>query len=288
MDINLLKNLILSIILIITIITFILLLFRLKNEKFKGKSFLQGSIICFITDFFDNIGIGSFAPQTFLLKLFNITKVNIIPGTLNVAYIGAAAAESFLSLKIIRVDFITFILNVIFASCGSFLGARIVHLLDENKIKNIIGIGLIIAAITIALKLFNILPDRGDLQSLRGVWLVISILASFLIGIGISFGIGNFAPTLAVFMFLGFSAKAVFPIMMVSAFTTSFAGSITFIKNKDFDYWYSLGGFIFGIIGVFLSAILIFNLPEQTFKWITLGVVLLTSLTMFFSNNTKK
>src|SRR3984957_20164960 len=41
-------------------------------------------LIGFVTDFFDTLGIGSFAPTTAIYKLRRIVPDELIPGTLNV------------------------------------------------------------------------------------------------------------------------------------------------------------------------------------------------------------
>ena len=208
------KNIILSLIAVLGVSIFLVLLLQLKNNKIDKRKFWHSAWITFITDFLDNIGIGCFAPQTYLINKFNIASLKQTPGSLNVGYIGAAIAEAFLSLTIINVDMFTLVTNVLVAMIGSFVGSKIVHMINEKALKNVIGYGLLIAAITILLKLLNVLPESGMLIKLQGIKLVISLIASFFIGMGITFGIGNFAPTIAVFLILGFDPKAVFPIMI--------------------------------------------------------------------------
>ena len=41
-------------------------------------------VIGFVTDFFDTLGIGSFAPTTAIYKFTRIVRDELIPGTLNV------------------------------------------------------------------------------------------------------------------------------------------------------------------------------------------------------------
>src|ERR1017187_10900291 len=51
-------------------------------------------VVGFVTDFFDTLGIGSFAPTTAIFKLRRMVPDELIPGTLNVGHTPAAITES--------------------------------------------------------------------------------------------------------------------------------------------------------------------------------------------------
>ena len=57
-----------------------------------------------VTDFFDMLGIGSFAPTTSLYKLGGVVADENIPGTLNVGHMIPTFAEAVISILIIAVD----------------------------------------------------------------------------------------------------------------------------------------------------------------------------------------
>src|SRR6266446_9174633 len=61
-------------------------------------------IIGFVTDFFDTLGIGSFAPTTAVFKLRRIVPDELIPGTLNVGLTAAALIESLIFVTAIIVE----------------------------------------------------------------------------------------------------------------------------------------------------------------------------------------
>ena len=50
-------------------------------------------VIGFVTDFFDTLGIGSFAPTTAIYKLRRIVPDELIPGTLNAGHTPSAIAD---------------------------------------------------------------------------------------------------------------------------------------------------------------------------------------------------
>ena len=60
-------------------------LIKNKDSFEKQTSYFTTGIIGFVTNFFDTLGIGSFAPLTALLRGFKQIQDKVLPGTLNVA-----------------------------------------------------------------------------------------------------------------------------------------------------------------------------------------------------------
>lgn len=60
--------------------------------------------IGFGTNFFDTLGIGSFAPTTALYKLLRVVPDEQIPGTLNVGYTLPVIAQALIFIAIVQVD----------------------------------------------------------------------------------------------------------------------------------------------------------------------------------------
>src|SRR5258708_24055007 len=61
-------------------------------------------VIGFVTDFFDTLGIGSFAPTTAIYKFRRIVPDELIPRTLNARHTPAASAQALLVRTAIQVD----------------------------------------------------------------------------------------------------------------------------------------------------------------------------------------
>jgi hypothetical protein len=57
-----------------------------------------------ITDFFDALGIGSFATTTSIFRLRRMMPDELIPGTLNVGHAPAAIAEALIFVAAVSVD----------------------------------------------------------------------------------------------------------------------------------------------------------------------------------------
>ena len=60
--------------------------FSKNKNNLEDNAWSKVISIGFVTNFFDTLGIGSFAPTTALLKGFKQTKDRVIPGTLNEVY----------------------------------------------------------------------------------------------------------------------------------------------------------------------------------------------------------
>src|SRR5215467_15377978 len=58
----------------------------------------------FVTNFFDTLGIGSFAPTTAIFKFFRFVPDRLIPGTLNVGHTLPTIAQAFIYTVAIQVD----------------------------------------------------------------------------------------------------------------------------------------------------------------------------------------
>ena len=79
-----------------------------------------------VTNFFDTLGIGSFAPTTSIFKLRRLVPDEVIPGTLNVGHCVPVIAQAFLFIAIVEVETRTLIAMIAAAVLGAWLGAGIV------------------------------------------------------------------------------------------------------------------------------------------------------------------
>ena len=121
--------------------------------------------IGFVTNFFDTLGIGSFATTTSFFKFLKLVKDEIIPGTLNVGHTLPTIAQAFIYIAILKVDMTTLILMIGAAVLGAWLGAGIVSGWSRRNVQVGMGFALLVAAVFLLLKIFGIAP-RGR----RHIW----------------------------------------------------------------------------------------------------------------------
>ena len=75
-----------------------------------------------MTDFFDTLGIGSFATTTSLFKLGRVVDDAHIPGTLNVGHTCPTFAQAFIYIAVVEVEMSTLVLMIGAAVAGRLAG----------------------------------------------------------------------------------------------------------------------------------------------------------------------
>ena len=120
-----------------------------KDELDKSKMGYN-SLISAIANFFDTLGIGSYAIATSAWKFNKSISDDLIPGTLNVAFGIPICVEATITMTRIDVDPLTLVLMIASAIVGSIIGAKIISKMDIMKIRVVMGVALlIVAAITL-------------------------------------------------------------------------------------------------------------------------------------------
>lgn len=255
---------------------------RKNKDKFEqDSSWGKTGLIGFVTNFFDTLGIGSFAPTTALLRAFKQSKDRVIPGTLNVSCTIPVVAEAFIFITVIKVEPITLFSMLAASAIGAWLGAGIVSHLPEKKIQLGMGIALFVTASVMLASQMGWMPAGGAAIGLSGGKLVIAIIANFILGALMTLGIGLYAPSMALVYLLGMSPRVAFPIMMGSCAFLMPVASIKFIREGAYNRKASLAISIGGLIGVFIAAYLVKSLPLNVLKWLVIFVIYYTSITMF-------
>jgi uncharacterized membrane protein YfcA len=238
------------------------------------------SVIGFVTNFFDTLGIGSFAPTTALFRMLRIVPDERIPGTLNVGHSLPTIAQAFIYIVIINVDIETLASLIAASIVGAWLGAGIVGRWPRRKIQLGMGVALLVAAALFLGANLHLAPGGGVALSLRGPALVAGIVGNFFLGALMTLGIGLYAPCLIMISLLGMDPKAAFPIMMGSCAFLMPVASIRFIREHAYDVRPSIGLAIAGIPAVLIAAYIVRSLPLTAVRWLVMIVVLYTAATM--------
>lgn len=239
--------------------------------------------IGFVTNFFDTLGIGSFAPTTAIFKMTRTVEDQSIPGTLNVGDALPTIVEAFIFIAIVQVNPLTLIFLIIAAVAGAYLGAGVVSRLSKRAVQIGMGVALLVAAVLFTMKNTNLIPGGGTALGLGGSLLLIGIIVNFCLGALMTLGIGLYAPAMVSVSLLGMSPLAAFPIMMGScAFLMPVAG-MRFIKFDRYQLRAAIGLTIGGIPGVLIAALIVKSLPLTAVRWLVVVVVLYTAVMMLRS-----
>jgi uncharacterized membrane protein YfcA len=234
----------------------------------------------FVTNFFDTLGVGSFAPTTSIFKLLKLVPDEKIPGTLNAGHALPTVVQALIFIAVVSVDPTTMVSMIAAAVLGAWLGAGVVARLPRVAIQVGMGVALLAAAILFVLGNLEKIPTGGDALALRGSLLAIAIGVNFMLGALMTLGVGLYAPCLILVSLLGLNPIAAFPIMMGScAFLMPVAG-LRFISAEKYDLRGAMGLALGGIPGVLIAAFIVKQLPLIWLRWLVVVVVLYASLAM--------
>src|ERR1051326_769382 len=143
-----------------------------------------------ITNFLDQLGIGSFATTTSLFRAFRMVPDRIIPGTLNVGHTLPTVVEALVTVAIIPVDTATLFSMIGASVLGAWLGAGIVAKWPKRYVQIGMGCALLVAAALFFMSAMKLFPGGGTALGVRGVRLVVAIGGNFVLGALMSLGIG--------------------------------------------------------------------------------------------------
>jgi len=127
---------------------------------------LTHGVIGFITNFFDTLGIGSFATTTTIYKLRQLVPDERIPGTMLVGHTLPVAAQAFAFISVVSVDPRQLVLLIIAMMAGGWLGAGTVSRLPRRVIQVGMAAALLLAGLFMTMGLLQLYPAGGDALSL--------------------------------------------------------------------------------------------------------------------------
>lgn len=234
----------------------------------------------FVTNFFDTLGIGSFAPTTSIFKLLGLVPDHLIPGTLLVGHSVPTLLQAFIYITIIEVDLVSLVLLIAAAVLGSWLGAGAVASWPKERVRIGMGLALLVAAGIFLATALGALPAGGGSLGLSGWKMAAGLIGNFIFGALMTIGIGAYAPSLILFGLLGMNLKSVFPVMMGSCAFLMPIGGIRFIQRGSYSPRAALGLTLGGAPGVLLAAFLVREMSIDAIRWLVIAVALYTAFTM--------
>ena len=248
-----------------------------------GLPSLAQTAVGFVTNFFDTLGIGSYATTTSIYKLFRMVPDHRIPGTLLVGHMWPTVAQAVIYIAIIKVELPTLVLLIGASILGSWLGAGVVSAWPKRKIQIGMGLALLGAAALMLVRALHVLPAGGETLGLHGWRLAAGLVGNFTFGALMNLGIGAYAPSLILFGFLGMDLKAIFPVMMGSCAFIMPTSGIRFISRGSYASRAALGLALGGVPGVLLAAYVIRQLPVGYLLWLVIAVATYSALAMLHS-----
>jgi uncharacterized membrane protein YfcA len=244
--------------------------------------------IGFVTDFFDTLGVGSFATTTSMFKLGRVVADENIPGTLNVGHSVPTFAEAIIFILVVDVEMKTLVLMIAAAVAGAWIGAGVVAHWPRRRIQLGMGVLLFAAAAVIVARLTKTVPGGGDALGLAGPRLALGLAGNFVLGALMTLGIGLYAPCMILVSLLGMNATTAFPIMMGSCAFLMPAASIRFVRSGRYDLRAALGLTLAGTPAAVVAGLVVKSLPVAAVNWLVVAVVVYTATAMLKSARSAK
>jgi uncharacterized membrane protein YfcA len=252
------------------------------EERAASPGSIQ-TAVGFVTNFFDTLGIGSFATTTTIYKLLKLVPDERIPGTMVVGHTLPVVVQAFAFISVVSVDSAQLALLIIAMMAGGWLGAGIVSRLPRRIIQLGMATALLLAGLFMAMGLLRLFPAGGEALSLTLPRLLFALAANFVLGALATLGIGNYGPCLVLFSLLGLEPRAAFPIMMGSGAFTGMAAAMRFVSSGRYSAPAALGLTLGGVPAVVIAVWLVKSLPLDVVRWGVIVVVLYTALTLMRS-----
>ena len=246
---------------------------------------LEGVVLGAITNFFDTLGIGSFAPTMAWFKFRKLVPDRLIPCTMIVGHTLPTMVQAliFLALLGVLVDPILLVGCTLSFLMGGLLGVPVVTRARVWIVQVVVACGLILAAMLYGLANLHMMPGGGTADSLPLSLSIVAMVASFIIGVLLNFGIGNYAPTLVLLSLMGMDPRLCFPIMAASAGLTATATGFRYISIGEVNLKLAAGMAIGGIPAVLIAAFIVKSMPVETLRWGVIIVVLYAAAVMLRS-----
>jgi uncharacterized membrane protein YfcA len=241
------------------------------------------ALVGFVTNFFDTLGIGSFAPTTAYFKLRARMPDEQIPGTLNAGQALPTMTQALIFIATVSVDLTTLVSMILAAVLGAWLGVGLVARLSRRAIQLGMGGSLLCAAALFLAANLHWMPGGGEALGLSGSRLIVAVAANALLGALMMLGVGLYAPCLILVSLLGMSPLAAFPIMMGSCGLLMPLGGARFVRSGRYNLGAALGLAVGGIPGVLVAAYIVKSLPVVWLRWLVLAVVVYAAVQMLRS-----
>jgi len=244
---------------------------------------LEATLLGAVVNFFDTLGIGSFATTATWMKFRKMMPDRLIPPTMLVGLTPPVMAESviFLILLGVMVDPLLLAGSALATMIGGIVGAPLVARARVWVVQMILAIGLVIAAAAYVMTNLHLFPGGGSASGLPFGLTVIAIVASFFLGIFANFGVGNYAPMLVMLSLMGMDPRLCFPIMALGGSLMGASASVRHMQIGQIDMRVALGLTLGGIPAVLVAALIVRSMPIEILRWMVVVVVLYSAAVLF-------
>lgn len=243
---------------------------------------VEGLIVGGIANFFDTLGIGSFATTMAWFHFRKLVPHRLIPLTLMTGYAIPTFMQGiiFLSLLGVGIDPWLILACTVAMVIGGYLGVPIAARAPIAVVRIVVAFALLTAAFFFSLSNLGLMPIGGTATGLALGPALFVVALHVVFGILLSFGVGNYAPTLAVLSLLGMDPRLAFPIMATAASFALLSASVQCVKLVKLDYRLVMGLAIGAVPAVLIAAFLVKEMPLEILRWLVVAVVTYAGVTL--------
>jgi len=244
----------------------------------RAEALLLGAVV----NFFDTFGIGSFATTSAWMKFRKMVPDRLIPPTMIAGLTPPAMAESIIFLILLggKVSPVLLVGGALATFAGGVIGAPLVARARVWIVQLTVAVGLVVAGTAFALSNLGLFPAGGTATGLPMTLTILAIAASFLFGLLANFGVGNYAPTLAMLSLMGLDPRYSFPIMAAGASLMGAGSSVRHLQIGQIDLKVVVGLAIGGVPAVVVAALIVKSLPIEPLRWLVIVVVFYAAVVM--------
>jgi uncharacterized membrane protein YfcA len=229
-----------------------------------------------VSNFFDTLGISSFATTMSWMRFRGLVPDRLIPPTLVAGYTLPTVLQSFIFLLLLGVEVEPVLLGgcIVGMTLGGLVGARLVTRAPVRLIQALVGVALLIAGAFFILANLKLMPPGGHATGLPPLLMAIAIAVHLVLGVLVNFGVGNYAPTLVMLSLFGMDPRLAFPIMTSAAAFSVVGASVRLVRQEALlDLRIVLGLTIGAIPAILIAAFLVRDMPLDLLRWLVVAVV---------------
>ena len=247
----------------------------------RGEAVILGTV----TNFFDTLGIGSFAPTMAWMKFRRLVPDKLIPPTMLAGHSLPTFVQSavFLLLLGVKVDPVLLVGCCVAMVAGGLLGVPLAKQAPVRVVQFVVALALLMAAAFYVLANLNMMPGGGQAADLPLPLMCIAIAAHLVLGILMNFGVGAYAPTLVMLSAFGMDPHFAFPIMTSAGAFLMGTSGVRLVRDAALDLKVVAGMALGGIPAVLLAAFIVREMPVVTLRWLVVAVVLYAAATLLRS-----
>jgi len=222
----------------------------------------------------DTVGLGSFAVNVALAKIFGTFHDDELPAVNNGAQVIPGALEALFFLQIVAVDLTTLFTLVAGTCLGGLLGGTVVSKMSKQTIRLTMLYCFAGLIVLLLLHLLHLVPLGGELTALHSWKLVAGFCAMAVCGALTSAGIGLFVMVQGVLFLMNISPLVAFPIMTAAGAMQQPLTTLIFLKNDKVPLKKTLILSLSGCVAVLLT-VQVFTQLNTTWLHSLLLVILL-------------